>query len=100
MLLHPLAENTLKFLQKFKHEIGKIKAWKITLKSGFGWPRMHQIVELVLAPQEPVFGLVWLQGFFHFSFAFCPKKYEQTNTKISFDFGSPFSLENSATNPM
>ena len=32
MLIHPIAENALKFPSKFKHKIEEIKAQKFTLK--------------------------------------------------------------------
>ena len=92
MLIHPIAENTLKFPSKFKLEIEEFKAQEFTLnpvekrlgfgtKNGFG-----------LAPSRTGCWLSLHQGFTKFSPCFQHHKTEQPTPKISSILAPPFSL--------
>ena len=90
MLIHPIAENTLKFPSKFKHKIEEFKAQKFTLKPSELDLECTKEKGSVLAPNGTGFWLVWLQGFLHFSFAFALKKTEQPTPKSTQFWFPPF----------
>ncbi len=74
MLLQPMAENTLKFLQNLSIKNGKDQGLEVTLKNPVDWLRVApRFWGLFLLLQEPALLLIWSQKFSNLSLGFSLK---------------------------
>ena len=99
MLLHPLAENTLKFPQNLSNKLERSRLGNY-LENSVGEARVApRKMGCCSCSTRTGFWASLVLKIFQLLICFCPQKSEQSNTKNQLDFWFPLFPSNSATNP-